>query len=119
MAALQTQLTGQAEQTLATLRESLSGLGLNVDGIGGIGGDADTAEAAAALQAQLTAGAEDALVAIRAVAADIAPAEILSAIGSGAGGVQRLVGALLEAFPADGDPVTLTLTLTLADPNPS
>lgn len=107
VAALQTQLTGQAEQTLATLRESLSGLGLNVDGIGGIGGDADTAEAAAALQAQLTAGAEDALVAIRAVAADIAPAEVLSAIGSGAGGVQRLVGALLEAFPADGDPIEL------------
>lgn len=104
MAALQTQLTGQAEQTLATLRESLAGLGLNVDGIGG---DADTAEAAAALQAQLTAGAEDALVAIRAAATDIAPGEVLSAIGSGAGGVQRAVGALLEAFPANGDPVEL------------
>lgn len=104
VAALQTQLTGQAEQTLATLRESLAGLGLNVDGIGG---DADTAEAAAALQAQLTAGAEDALVAIRAAATDIAPGEVLSAIGSGAGGVQRAVGALLEAFPANGDPVEL------------
>ena len=35
VAALQTQLVGQAEQTVATLRESLAGLGVSVDGIGG------------------------------------------------------------------------------------
>ena len=51
--ALQTQLAGQAEQSIATLRESLAGLGVSVDGIGSIGSDVDGAEAAAALQAGL------------------------------------------------------------------
>ena len=51
--ALRAQLAGQADQTVATLRESLAALGVSVDGIGGVGGDADGAEAAAALQAGL------------------------------------------------------------------
>ena len=51
--ALRAQLAGQADQTVATLRESLAGLGVSVDGIGSIGSDADGAEAAAALQARL------------------------------------------------------------------